>query len=135
MLECKNAFHDISKELALVWHKEAQKTKNPDTYVLVRYVYKDYLDRFSNEKDSLDMAFYYGEVLWTTQNWREAAEQYTKVVEMNPKGKYVKEAAYAAVLAWKNALNIDDQGRGPDKQGADEARISSRSRSPATRGR
>src|SRR5260221_7819996 len=27
---------------------------------------------------------------------------------MNPKGKYVKDAAYAAVLAWKNALNVDD---------------------------
>ena len=36
---------------------------------------------------------------------------------MDPKGKYVKDAAYAAVLAWKNALNIDDQGQGPDKQG------------------
>jgi tetratricopeptide (TPR) repeat protein len=121
--ECKNAFHDISKELALVWHKEAQRTKNPDTYVLVRYVYKDYLDRFSAEKDSVDMAFYYGEVLWTTQNWKEAAEQYTKVVQMDPKGKYVKEAAFAAVLAWKNALNIDDQGRGPDKQGVDEKNL------------
>jgi tetratricopeptide (TPR) repeat protein len=118
--ECKNAFHDISKELALVWHKEAQRTKNPDTYVLVRYVYKDYLDRFGSEKGAIDMAFYYGEVLWTTQNWREAAEQYTKVVQLDPKGKYVKEAAFAAVLAWKNALNIDDQGRGPDKQGGDD---------------
>ena len=27
---------------------------------------------------------------------------------MNPQGKYVKDAAYAAVLAWKNALNVDD---------------------------
>ena len=27
---------------------------------------------------------------------------------MEPDGKYVKEAAYAAVLAWKNALNVDD---------------------------
>ena len=27
---------------------------------------------------------------------------------MKPDGKYVKEAAYAAVLAWKNALNVDD---------------------------
>ncbi len=122
VLECRNAFHDISKELALVWHKEAQRTKNPDTYVLVRYVYKDYLDRFSSEKGSIDMAFYYAEVLWTTQNWREAAEQYTKVVQMdpNPKGKYLKEAAFASVLAWQNALNVDDQGRGPDKQGADD---------------
>ena len=82
--ECRNAFHDISKELALVWHKEAQRTKNPDTYVLVRYVYKDYLDRFAKEKGALDMAFYYAEVLWTTQQWREAAEQYTKVVEIDP---------------------------------------------------
>jgi tetratricopeptide (TPR) repeat protein len=115
--ECRVSFHDISKELALVWHKEAQRTKNPDTYVLVKYVYKDYLDRFSKEKGALDMAFYYGEVLWTTQDWKAAAEQYTKVVQMDPKGKYVKEAAYAAVLAWKNALNIDDEGQGPDKQG------------------
>jgi tetratricopeptide (TPR) repeat protein len=115
--ECRNSFHDISKELALVWHKEAQRTKNPDTYVLVKYVYKDYLDRFATEKGAIDMAFYYGEVLWVTQSWREAAEQYTKVVKMDPKGKNVKDAAYAAVLAWKNALNIDDEGQGPDKQG------------------
>ena len=54
------------------------------------------------------MGFYYGELLWTLANWKDAAEQYTKVVEMKPDGKYVKEAAYAAVLAWKNALNVDD---------------------------
>ena len=59
------------------------------------------------------MAFYYGEILWTVAelgkgSWKDAAEQYTKVVELNPKGKYVKESAYASVLAWKNALNVDD---------------------------
>ncbi len=117
--ECKNSFHDVSKELALIWHKEAQKTKNPDTYKLVKHVYKTHLERFSKEKGSVDMAFYYGEVLWMTEDWREAAEQYTKVVEMDPKGKYVQDAAYAAVLSWKNALNIDDQGSGPDKEKQD----------------
>jgi tetratricopeptide (TPR) repeat protein len=106
--ECKTAFHDTSKELALIWHKEAQRTKNQDTYALVKFVYKEFLDRFPNDKDAYDMAFYYGELLWTLENWKDAAEQYTKVVEMNPKGKYVKDAAYAAVLGWKNALNVDD---------------------------
>ena len=72
--ECRNAFHDISKELALVWHKEAQKTKNPDTYQLTKYVYKVYLDHFGKEKGDIDMAFYYGEVLWVTESWKEAAE-------------------------------------------------------------
>jgi tetratricopeptide (TPR) repeat protein len=120
--ECRNAFHDTSKELALIWHKEAQKTKNPDTYKLVRFIYKDYLDRFSKEKGAVDMAFYYAEVLWTAEDWKDAAEQYTRVVELDPKGKWVKEAAYAAVLAWKNALNIDDQGQGPDKGGSDSGK-------------
>jgi tetratricopeptide (TPR) repeat protein len=106
--ECQTAFHDTSKELALIWHKEAQRTKNQDTYALVKFVYKEFLDRFPNDKDAYDMAFYYGELLWTLENWKDAAEQYTKVVEMNPKGKYVKDAAYAAVLGWKNALNVDD---------------------------
>lgn len=113
--ECKNAYHDTTKELALIWHKEAQKTKNPDTYQLVKFVYKEYLDHFPKDKGSVDMSFYYAEVLWVTESWKEAAEQYTRVVEIDPRGKYVKEAAYAAVLAWKNALNIDDSGEGPDK--------------------
>ncbi len=113
--ECRNGFHDTTKELALIWHKEAQKTKNPDTYRLVKYVYKIYLDAFGKEKGGVEMSFYYGEVLWVTEDWKAAAEQYTKVVEMDPKGKYVKESAYAAVLAWKNHLQIDDSGARGDK--------------------
>jgi tetratricopeptide (TPR) repeat protein len=108
MEECRNSFHDTTKELALIWHKEAQKTKNADTYALDKFVYKVFLDHFPSDKDAYDMGFYYGELLWTLENWKDAAEQYTKVVEMNPQGKYVKDAAYAAVLAWKNALNVDD---------------------------
>ncbi|HVZ71506.1 MAG TPA: tetratricopeptide repeat protein [Polyangia bacterium] len=108
MEECRNSFHDTSKELALIWHKEAQRTKNADTYALDKYVYKVFLDHFPKDKDAYDMSFYYGELLWTLENWKDAAEQYTHVVEMNPQGKYVKDAAYAAVLSWKNALNVDD---------------------------
>jgi TolA-binding protein len=106
--ECRNSFHDTSKELALIWHKEAQRTKNQDTYELDKFVYKVFLDHFPQDKDAYEMSFYYGELLWTLSNWKDAAEQYTKVVEMKPDGKYVKESAYAAVLAWKNALNVDD---------------------------
>lgn len=118
MEECRNAFHDTSKELALIWHKEAQKTKNADTYQLVQYIYKEFLKHFPDDKDSYDMNFYYGELLWTLERWKDAAEQYTKVVELNPKGKYAKDAAYAAVLGWKNALQVDDEGLGPDAKKA-----------------
>jgi tetratricopeptide (TPR) repeat protein len=116
LAECKNSYHDTGKELALIWHKEAQRTKNSDTYQLAGMVYKEFLSHFSSEKDSAEMTFYYGEILWQMSAWKEAAETYTKVVELDPKGKYVKESAYAAVLAWKNALNIDDSGEGVDKE-------------------
>jgi len=115
MAECKNSFHDTGKELALIWHKEAQRTKNTDTYQLAGMVYKEFLSHFNAEKDTPEITFYYGEILWQMAAWKEAAEVYTNVVHLDPKGKYVKESAYAAVLAWKNALNIDDSGEGVDK--------------------
>jgi len=123
--ECKNTFHDTTKELALIWHKEAQKTKNQDTYALDKFIYKVYLDHFPKDKDSYEMSYYYGELLWTLENWKDAAEQYTKVVEMNPGGKYVKDAAYAAVLAWKNALNVDDHEH-QDQVKADQDKLKDR---------
>lgn len=123
--ECRNTFHDTAKELALIWHKEAQKTKNQDTYALDKYVYKVFLDHFPKDKDAYEMAFYYGELLWTLENWKDAADQYTKVVEMNPQGKYVKDAAYAAVLAWKNALNVDDHEH-EDQVRADQDKLKER---------
>jgi tetratricopeptide (TPR) repeat protein len=126
MNECKNSYHDTGKELALIWHKEAQRTKNADTYQLAALVYREFLTHFANEKDSPEIMFYFGEILWQTQSWKEAAETYTKVVELDPKGKYVKDAAYAAVLSWKNALNIDDQGEGPDKDKINQKDLSER---------
>jgi tetratricopeptide (TPR) repeat protein len=119
MAECKNSFHDTGKELALIWHKEAQRTKNSDTYQLAGMVYKEFLSHFNQEKDTPEITFYYGEILWQMAAWKEAAEVYTQVVHLAPKGKYVKEAAYAAVLAWKNALNIEDTGEGVDKDKKD----------------
>ena len=66
--ECRNTFHDTTKELALIWHKEAQKTKNHDTYALDKFVYKVFLDHFPKDKDSYEMTYYYGELLgrWRT---------------------------------------------------------------------
>ena len=66
LTECKNNYHDTTKELALIWHKEAQRTKNADTYQLTRLIYKEYLDHFQNEKDTPEMTFFFGEILWVT---------------------------------------------------------------------
>jgi TolA-binding protein len=102
--ECRRSYRDGARELALLTHKQAQKTKSREAYELSDQLYREYLQRFQSEEGSYDMAFYYAEILWTRERWREAGEQYSKVVRMNPAGKYTVEAAYGAVLAWKNAL-------------------------------
>jgi len=109
LTECRNNASGVLRELATTWHREAQKTQNNDTYALAQYLYKEYLDTFPGEKDSYVMAYYYAELLYKLEKWQDAAEIYTKVVKMDPKGKYLKDAAYAAVISWKNALNVDEE--------------------------
>jgi tetratricopeptide (TPR) repeat protein len=114
--ECRDTTRNTLGELATVWHKEAQKTNNNDTYALAQYLYKEYLTRFPKEKDVYQMTFYYGELLFKlgqngdNNSYCNAAPVYTHVVELNtnPSAKYLKEAAYAAVISWKNCLSIDD---------------------------
>jgi hypothetical protein len=61
MEECRNSFHDTAKELALIWHKEAQKTRT-------RHVRADkWCTRSSSTlpgDGTYEMSFYYGELLW-----------------------------------------------------------------------
>jgi TolA-binding protein len=113
--ECKNNTADTLHELATVWHREAQKTRNTETYALAQYLYKEYVDKFPKEKDAYDMNWYYGELLFRLGEeekdtakqrwyWEKGADQYTKVVKLDPKGSHAQEAAYAAVIAYQNAL-------------------------------
>lgn len=117
--ECRDTTKNTLGELATVWHKEAQKTNNNDTYALAQYLYKEYLTRFPKEKDVYQMTFYYGELLFKlgsngdNNSYCNAAPVYTQVVKMNPNpnAKYLKEAAYAAVISWKNCLSVEDNAQ------------------------
>jgi len=116
-LECRSNAAGVLRELATTWHREAQKTQNMDTYALAQYLYKEYIDTFPEEKDAYEMTYYYAELMYKlaadrgrADLWQKAAETYTTVVKMNPKGKYLKDAAYAAVIAWRKALDVTDEG-------------------------
>ncbi|MFH1132814.1 MAG: tetratricopeptide repeat protein, partial [Pseudomonadota bacterium] len=109
MAECRGDSAAVLRELATTWHQEAQKTQNRDTYSLAELLYKEYLGYFPEEKDSYEMGFYYAELLFVLERWEEAATAYTKVVTQRATGKYLKEAAFAAVISWKNALNVKEE--------------------------
>lgn len=107
--QCRERAAGTLRELATLWHNEAQKTLNNDTYALAEQLYKQYLASFPQEKDHYAMAFFYAELLFKLERWEQAAEAYTVVVGLEPRGRYLKESAYAAVISWKNALNVAEE--------------------------
>lgn len=118
--ECRDNTAGMLRELATVWHKEAQKTSVMDTYANAADLYREYIRRFPKEKDSYLMHYWYAELLFklgsmenkaASQYYCDAAPVYTDVVKMDPKGSKLKDAAYAAVISWKNCLDISDEGQ------------------------
>jgi len=112
---CRDQSSGLLRELATTWHREAQKTQNNDTYALSEYLYKAYLTSFPDAKDAYPMNYYYGELLFRLKKWEPAAEQYMKVVKMDAKGKYKNDAAYGAVVSWKNALDVTEEINNTEK--------------------
>lgn len=126
--ECRDNTAGMLRELATVWHKEAQKTGVMDTYANASDLYKEYIRRFPKEKDSYLMHYWYAELLFklgsldTTpaSHWYcDAGPIYTDVVKMDPKGTKLKDAAYAAVISWKNCLDIADEGQDAKQEAQD----------------
>jgi tetratricopeptide (TPR) repeat protein len=112
--ECRETYESTLKELALVWHKEAQTTTNRESFVYANALYAEYLKRFKND---LGMIFYRAELLYRlgsldnqSERFCEAAPLYMEVVKLDPSAnaKHLKEAAWAAVHSWKACLNLAD---------------------------
>jgi TolA-binding protein len=118
---CKRLTAGALRELATTWHRECQVTRNLETCRLARRLYEEYLSHFSNHRAAYTMAFYLGELLYKLELWPQAAAAYTRVVKMRPKGRRLKEAAYAAVICWQNTLNAEE-GRSPPARPSGEIR-------------
>jgi len=122
--ECHDNAAAMSGELARAYHSESAKTKNPETLKYAEDLYKVYLEVFPDAQDYPQTQYYYAELIWSraeneknvrlqTEMWENAAVAFTDVVKtQRVEAKLMKEAAYAAVLGWKNALNVDPRVKG-----------------------
>lgn len=125
--KCRDEARDTMRQMATVWHDEAEKTRLADTYDLSEKAYRAYMSFFPKDSDAYEMNYYYAEILWAQgvnyynskdrqvqetglEKFQEAHDEFVKVLERNPKGKYTKDAAYAQMLAMKNALEYDETG-------------------------
>ena len=127
--ECHDNAAAMSGELARAYHSESAKTKNPETLAYAEKLYKVYLEVFPDAEDFASTQYFYAELLWSraeseknprlqTEMWKVAANAFTQVVKTGKvDAKLIKECAYAAVLGWKNALNVDPRVK---QQVADE---------------
>ena len=125
--KCRDETLDTMKQMATVWHDEAEKTKVPETYDLAEKAYKGFLTVFPKDKDAYELQLYYAELLWARagyayaskdkdekergrKKFKTAHDEFIKVLELNPEGKYTQDAAYAQMLAMKNYLEYDETG-------------------------
>jgi tetratricopeptide (TPR) repeat protein len=130
--ECHDNAAAMSGELARAYHSESAKTKNPETLGYAEKLYKVYLEVFPDAEDFAQTQYYYAELLWSraenekqprlaTELWMNAANAFTDVVHTGKVDqKLMKESAYAAVLGWKNALNVDPRAMTKDAEKEDE---------------
>lgn len=113
MTEAEDLAERTMSNLAVNWHNEAKKTRDEQTFIFANEVYADYMQIFPSTKKSYDLTFFWAELLNDNlQKFEKAAENYSKVVDMDAKriqdkqkpGKWLTNAAYDAVLAWDEVV-------------------------------
>ncbi len=119
--ECKQTAAGMTLELATAWHREAigtdnqPGTNNRDTMKYSAELYRLALEKFPDmdkiefpqfHKDDWPtqyrVSYYHAELLWKMEQWTTCGPAFDRVVEINPRGEYTNDAAYAAVLCYNN---------------------------------
>ncbi len=103
---------ELLRTMAITYHRQADKTNSDEDYAIAYQLYGDYVRTFPNSDDAYMMTFYFAELLYKLKKWKEAAQTFEKVVEMQPDGEHIKDAAHGSVLAYQRLLEIKQSSRG-----------------------
>jgi tetratricopeptide (TPR) repeat protein len=117
--ECHDNAAAMSSEHARIYHAESIRTRNPGTLAYADRLYQVYLRAFPDAEDFAETQYYHAELLWSradaeqdprraAEAWQSAALAFTDVVKHGKvNARLRKDSAYAAVLGWKNALDVN----------------------------
>jgi hypothetical protein len=130
---CAQKTTSLAWDQATHWHVEAvgsdaaPGTKDRNTMEVCIGLYDEILATFPNLDtltiDGFDentrptnyrVAYYRAELLWNMEDWKRCGPAFDYVVELDPNGNYVSEAAYAAVLCYNKVYTTersDDKSR------------------------
>jgi len=123
-MECLKKTVGMILDQAIFWHREAvgtdtqPGTNDPKTMKLASDTYdlivKEFpnLDEIPQDVDPSQaitlykIAYYKAELLWKMEDWVRCGPAFDAVVEMNPQGEYLTDAAYASVLCYNNLYHM-----------------------------
>jgi len=110
------------RELVTDYHQYCQKFKKRPDCTLSMDIYAEYLKAFPDSEHAYRMRFFYAEILWDLGYYRMAGEQYDKVVDIDPKGEYARNAAFASVLTWEKIVAGIEKDEAKKIDGVDETK-------------
>jgi cellulose synthase operon protein C len=87
------------RNVAIDSHQQALKRRSAKLLLLAEEKYQGYLDYFPSGHKSYSMRFWYAEVLYKLKKFDRASDEYEKVVAVDSKGKFLKDAASNAIFA------------------------------------
>ncbi len=88
-------------DLAQYYHAEAQGNGKRADYQEAARWYRTYLDYFPGEADSANTNFLLAEILYESEDYREATVEYERTAYEYPANEKSAEAAYAAILSYR----------------------------------
>lgn len=97
------------RRLATTWHNEAKKTRDDQTFEQAYELYGDYLKLFPKKKEAYEIRFFYAELLNKLERFDRAGEEYLKVFNQKPKGKWAAASAEEAVRAYQEVVSDYDR--------------------------
>jgi tetratricopeptide (TPR) repeat protein len=107
-------FHKKAQEL----EKKKQMDKADIFYRKAVTYYEQYIKLFPKSKFIYEYEFFLAEIYYfQMKKWDDAAKHYRQVVEIDPKGKYSKESAYAVILAKQEKMVDAGLIKGTQKAG------------------
>jgi len=88
-------------DLAKYYHAEAQKEGERSDYQEAARYYRKYLAYFPGEPDTANTNFLLAEILFESEQFEDATEEYERTAYAYPDHERSAEAAYAAILAYR----------------------------------
>ncbi|HYI01164.1 tetratricopeptide repeat protein [Hyalangium sp.] len=92
---------------AQVFRKEGKAEQAYLGYQVAARAYGAYLERFPRTKSSYEMRYYYAECLYNSLQFSLAAKNYEEVRDSRLDDKFLKDAAFTAVLARQKQLEAE----------------------------